>query len=101
MPRRIKTRPAAVNSKAAEDDARRKLTGMEVRTIRPFKQSATGARVAAQDEYHRDFYRLLNRLRDEGLPETEVLDRMRKFRRDQHPAPSVPPTTITEETENA
>lgn len=86
------TRPAVVDV-ATEEQAERELRGMEARVLLPFNSSATDARKAAQERYRKEFFRLLKRLRTEGRPATEVLEQMREFREEQHPAPPARHTT--------
>lgn len=83
MARRIA--PKDSTDTALESDAERELRGMELRLPRPFGKGAVAARVAEQEDYRRDFFHLLHRLRGEGRPETAVLARMRGFSRDRHP----------------
>jgi hypothetical protein len=96
VPKRIRPARRAAGDVVSEQEAERELRGMEIRVPRPFTESATDARRAAQERYRKGFFHLLNRLRAEGRPSAEVLEQMREFRAKQHPAPLARPT-ITED----
>jgi hypothetical protein len=89
------TRPATDGGfdAATEKQAEREIRGMEVRTIGPLKSTASAARRAAWERYEKDFFRLLNRLRTEARPSTQILEQMQQFREEQHPAPPARHTT--------
>jgi hypothetical protein len=73
---------------AAEKGAEAEIRSMEIRVPRPFNSSATDARKAAQGRYRKEFFRLLNRLRTEARPSTQILEQMKQFREEKHPAPT-------------
>ena len=93
MPRRIATTNPGPLDAAAEWEAEHELTGLELRSIRPPAVACSPDRRLAFEAYSREFFRELNRLRNEGVLATAIVERMKQFRDEHHPAVLPDPPT--------